>query len=175
MLRYLQASQSRARPQVLMILHENEACFPAFGHAAVDQDRPMGEARTFHEHTHDLYHIVLYTQPSGFYVRSGRRYRAEPGTLVIVSPGQSHDFVSLRGSRMYSEIAFAFGTEMGKVLTRPFGQIPNAYTGISGQLRSEIQLPRDTMQELVILMIQIMDYLRSPSSMSDLYARVMAS
>lgn len=154
-----------------MLYHENEAYFPAFAHAAVDQDRPMGEARTFHEHTHDLYHIVLYTRSSGFYVKSGRRYRAEPGTLVIISPGQPHDFVSHRGSSVYSEITFAFGTETGKALTLPFGQILSAYTGIAGQLQSEPRLPRETMQELVILMIQIMDYLQSPSSMSDFYAR----
>lgn len=171
MLRYLQAERNQARPQALMILHEEEAYFPAFAHAAVDQDRPVGEARTFHEHTHDLYHIVLYTRSSGYYVKSGTRHRAEPGTLVIISPGQSHDFVSQRGSSVYSEITFAFGTKAGKVLTLPFGQILNAYTGIAGQLRSVIQLPRDTTQELVILMIQIMDYLQSPSSMSDFYAR----
>lgn len=130
----------------------------------------MGEARTFHEHTHDLYHIVLYTRSTGFYVKSGRRYRAQPGTLVIVSPGQSHDFVSHRASSVYSEITFAFETETGRVLTLPFGQILNTYTGMAGQLKSEPQLPRDTTQELVMLLIQIMDYLQSPSSMSDYYA-----
>lgn len=153
-----------------MILHENEAYFPTFAHAAVDQDRPVGEARTFGEHTHDLYHLVLYTRSSGYYVRSGRRYRAQPGTLVIISPGQSHDFVSHRDSSVYSEITFAFETETGKVLTVPFEQVLNTYTGIAGQLRSEPQLPRETMQELVTLMIQIMDYLQSPSAMSDFYA-----
>ncbi len=170
MLRYLQADRSQARPQALIILHENEAYFPAFAHAAVDQDRPVGEARTFHEHTHDLYHLVLYTRSSGYYVQSGRRYRAEPGTLVIISPGQSHDFVSHRGSSVYSEITFAFESGAGKVLTAPFEQVLNAYTGIAGQLRNEPQLPRETIQELVTLMIQIMDYLQSPSAMSDFYA-----
>lgn len=170
MLRYLQANRSKSKPRALVVLHENEAYFPAFAHAAVDQDRPMGEARTFHEHTHDLYHVVLYTRSTGYYIKSGQRYRAEPGTLVIVSPGQSHDFVSHRASSVYSEITFAFETETGKVLTLPFGRILNAYTGIAGQLKNEPCLPRDTTQELVMLMIQIMDYLQSPSSMSDYYA-----
>jgi hypothetical protein len=35
MLRYLQAERNQARPQALMILHEEEAYFPAFAHAAV--------------------------------------------------------------------------------------------------------------------------------------------
>jgi AraC-like DNA-binding protein len=171
MLRYLQSHrQGEARPQALVILHENEAYFPKFVHAAVDQDRPMGDARTFHEHTHDLYHVVLYTQSSGFYLKHGAEHRAEPGTLAIISPGEPHDFVSLRRSSVYSEITFSFETQTGKVLTLPFGEILNIYTGVTGRLHDEPRLPRDTTQELVIIMIQIMDYLQSPSSMSGFYA-----
>lgn len=171
MLRYLQTHQPReGKPQALVVLYDGKVYFPTLVHAAVDQDRPMGDARTFHEHTHDLYHIVLYTQSSGFYAKSGRKHRAEPGTLVIVSPGQPHDFVSNRGSSVYSEITFSFKTQAGDVLTLPFEKILNVYTGVAGQLDDEPHLPRDTTQELVMIMIQIMDYLQSPSSMSDFYA-----
>ncbi len=172
MRRYLQTHPPReGTSQALVILHENGIYLPTFVHAAIDQDRPVGEARTFHEHTHDLYHIVLYTQSSGFYLKCGRKYPAEPGTLAIVSPGQPHDFVSLRHSSVYSEITFCFATQEGKVLTLPFEKILNLYTGIPGQLHDEPHLPRETTQELVIVMIQIMDYLQSPSSMSDFYAQ----
>ncbi len=176
MLRYLQAHESQASPQALLVFYDQEAYFPAFVHAAVDQDRPVGDTRTFHEHTHNLYHIVLYTQSAGYYVRSGTKYRAEPGNLVIISPGEPHDFVSDRRSSVYSEITFALGSKTGKVLTLPFERILSAYTGVPGQLSEEPQLSRDTTQELVILMIQIMDYLQSPSSISDFYAqRALAS
>jgi len=171
MLRYLQAHESQASPQALLVFHDQEAYFPAFVHAAVDQDRPVGDTRTFHEHTHNLYHIVLYTQSAGFYVRSGTKYRAEPGNLVIISPGEPHDFVSDRRSSVYSEITFALGSKTGKVLPLQFERILIAYTGVPGQLSEEPQLSRDTTQELVILMIQIMDYLQSPSSISDFYAQ----
>lgn len=171
MLRYLQTHQQREdSPQALVIRHGNEAYSPRFVHAAVDQDRPMGDARTFHEHTHDLYHIVLYTQSSGFYLKCGAKHRAEPGTLVIVSPGEPHDFVSLRRSSVYSEITFSLKTQVGKPLTLPFEKILNIYTGVAGQLHDAPHLGRDTTQELVMIMIQIMDYLQSPSSMSDFYA-----
>ena len=153
-----------------MVLHANEAYFPTFVHAAVDQDRPVGDTRTFGEHTHDLYHVVLYTQSAGFYIRSGRKYAARPGTLVIVSPGQSHDFVSQRRSSVYSEITFSFKTQSGKSLTLPFEEILRIYTGVRGRLQSEPRLSKDTTQELVIIMIRIMDYLQGPSSMSDFYA-----
>ncbi len=153
-----------------MILHGGEAYFPVFMHAAIDQDRPVGDIRTFHEHTHDLYHIVLYTRSSGFYLKRGVKYRAEPGTLVIISPGEPHDFVSLRHSSVYSEITFSLGTRSAKVLTLPFEEVLNSYTGVTGQLHREPHLSRTNTQELLIIMIQIMDYLQSPSSMSDFYA-----
>jgi len=158
-------------PQALVILHDGEAYFPAFVHAAIDQDRPVGDIRTFHEHTHDLYHIVLYTRSSGFYLKGGVKHSAEPGTLVIVSPGQPHDFVTLRHSSVYSEITFALASRSGKVLTDPFVTVLNSYTGVIGQLQDEPRLPQATTQDLLILMIQIMDYLQSPSLMSDFYAR----
>jgi len=172
MRRYLQTRQrSEGAPQALVILHDGEAYLPMFVHAAIDQDRPIGDIRTFHEHTHDLYHIVLYTRSSGSYLKGGVEHPAGPGTLVIVSPGESHDFVSLRHSSVYSEITFSFATRLGKVLTAPFVTVLNAYTGVTGQLQGEPRLPQTTTQELLILMIQIMDYLQSPSSMSDFYAR----
>ena len=170
MLRYLQAHQSQTIPKALAILYDNEAYFPSFVHAAVDQDRPVGDTKTFGEHTHDLYHIVLYTQSSGFYVKSGQKYPAKPGTLVIVSPSQPHDFVSHRRSSVYSEITFSFNTERGRALTLPFEEILSIYTGVAGYLQCEPPLSRDTTQELVVIMIRIMDYLQGPSSMSDFYA-----
>ncbi len=171
MRRFLQTHPRQdGKPQALVILYEGEAYFPTFVHAAIDQDRAIGDVRTFHEHTHDLYHIVLYTQSSGSYLKCGQRYQAEPGTLVIVSPGQPHDFVSLRRSSVYSEITFSFSAVSGEVLTVPFEQIVNLYTGTTGRLHDAPCLPRDITQELVIVMIQIMDYLQSPSAISDYYA-----
>lgn len=172
MLRYLQTHRrSEGIPQALSIQHEKEAYSPVIVHAAVDQDRPVGDIGTFGEHTHDLYHVVLYTRSSGFYLKCGGKYHAEPGTLVIISPGQSHDFVSLRDSSVYSEITFSLLTQTGKVLTLPFERILRLYTGVPGRVDNELHLSREAAQELVIIMIQIMDYLQSPSSMSDFYTQ----
>jgi AraC-like DNA-binding protein len=172
MLRYLQTQrQSAGTPQALVILHDNQAYSPVFVHAAVDQDRPIGDIGTFSEHTHDLYHIVLYTRSSGYYLKCGEKYAAEPGTLVIVSPGQAHDFVSFRHSSVYSEITFSLASQTGEILTLAFEKILTIYTGASGQIPGEIRLSKEAAQELVIIMIQIMDYLQSPSAMSDFYAQ----
>lgn len=172
MLRYLQARRpSDGTPQALVLLYENETYAPVIVHAAVDQDRPIGDIGTFGEHTHDLYHIVLYTQSSGSYVKCGARRQAEPGTLVIVSPGQSHDFVSHRRTSVYSEVTFSLTTPAAKVLTLAFEKILGIYTGVVGRLPDELHLSKEAAQELLILMIQIMDYLQSPSPMSDFYAQ----
>ncbi|MEN6428302.1 MAG: AraC family transcriptional regulator [Phycisphaerales bacterium] len=172
MLRYLQTRrQSEGLPQAMVILHGGAAYHPIIVHAAVDQDRPVGEIGTFGEHTHDLYHIVLYTRSSGYYLKCGEKYHAEPGTLVIISPGQSHDFVSLRHSSVYSEITFSLATQRGEVLTLGFERILATYTGVSGQIPNELRLSKEATQELIIILIQIMDYLQSPSAMSDFYAQ----
>jgi AraC-like DNA-binding protein len=172
MLRYLQAQRrSAGTPQALVLLHETQAYSPVFVHAALDQDRPIGDIETFSEHTHNLYHIVLYTRSSGYYLKCGQKYPAEPGTLVIVSPGQAHDFVSLRHSSVYSELTFSFVTPKGEVLTLPFELILTTYTGASGQIPGELRLSKEAAQELLIIMIQILDYLQSPSPMSDFYAQ----
>ena len=171
MLRYLQAQhQHDSTPQALTILFDKDVYFPVFLHVAIDQDRPVGDTRTFCEHVHDLYHMVLYTKSSGFYLKSGKKFHAEPGTLVIVSPGEPHDFVSLRNSSTYSEITFSFSTEAGKLLTLPFERILNLYTGVKGRFHGEPHSLREVTQELAISMIQIMDYLQSPSPMSGFYA-----
>ncbi len=172
MRRYLQTPRrSEGTPQALVILHEGEAYFPTFVHAAIDQDRPIGDLRTFHEHIHDLYHLVLYTRSAGFYLKSGGKYAARPGTLVVVSPGQPHDFVSARLSSVYSEITFSLATRTGRLLTLPFEKVLGIYTGVAGLLQPQPHLPRDTAQELMMIMIQIVDYLQSPSSLSDFYAQ----
>jgi AraC-like DNA-binding protein len=177
MLRYLQTSRrSEGIPQGLVILHEHAAYSPAIVHATVDQDRPIGDIGTFREHTHDLYHVVLYTRSSGSYRKCGNEYPAQPGTLVIISPGQSHDFVSLRRSSVYSEITFSLVAPTGKVLTLAFEDILRIYTGVEGRVPDELHLTKEAAQELTVIMIQIMDYLQSPSSMSDFYAqRALAS
>jgi AraC-like DNA-binding protein len=172
MLRYLQTHRKSAgTPQALVILHENRAYSPVFVHAAVEQDRPIGDVGTFREHTHDLYHIVLYTRSSGYYFKSGRKCAAEPGTLVIVSPGQPHDFVSLRRSSVYSEITFSLASPTGTILTLAFEEILNLYTGASGRIQDSLHLSKEATREMLVIMIQIMDYLQSPSPLSDFYAQ----
>lgn len=170
MRRYLQVRDRRSSPQALALILEQEAYFPLFAHAAVDQDRPLGDASTYQEHMHDLYHIVLYTRSSGVYVKTGTTYQAKSGSLVIISPGESHNFVDTAHPTAYSELTFCFSTASGKLLTLPFEELLKTYTGVSGQLTPDPVLPKDTAQEVTMGMIQVIDYLQSPSALADFYA-----
>ncbi len=130
----------------------------------------MGDANTFEEHEHNLYHLVLYAKQPGVYRQSGRIHQAPPGTLVIISPKERHSFVDVNRPSVYSEITFTFHTEAGDPLTLPFEELLNLYTGIEGELAQHPVLSTSTTQDLTMGMIQIMDYLQSPSPLSDFYA-----
>lgn len=170
MYRYIRTQPDATCPQVLVVQRDNETYFPVFHHTAVDQDRPVGKIETFGEHTHDLYHTVLYTHSMGYYSRCGRKQVARPGTLVIISPGESHDFVTARGTSVYSEITFSFESPQGHSLTLPFEQVLTHYVGAKIQLKPEVQLPKEVADELLILMIQVTDYLESRSTLASFHA-----
>ena len=170
MFRYIRAKQTSVHPQAMSIYHQGRLFGPVFHHAAIDQNHPVGDRRTFREHTHDLYHIVLYTQHRGQYSKCGRKYVAEPGVLVLISPGQPHDFVSDQRSSVYSEVTFSLEARDGAVLTVPLETVLTLYTGVAVRLQSEPRLDRNTMRELLVDVIQIADYLNSPSDISRFHA-----
>jgi len=175
MYRYIRTQSDRQGCQALTIRHDGRAYVPVFQHTAIDQDRPVGERETFQEHTHDLYHFVLYTRPAGQYLRNGQWHDVTPGTLVIVSPGEPHDFVTRQGSSVYSEITFSLETAGGQVLTLPFERVLGLYTGADLILSSHTCLSAQTAHDIGVLMIQITDYLQSRSSLSAYQvARVLA-
>ena len=44
------------------------------------------------EHIHDVYHVALFRHGKGEFLLNGRLTPCRPNTLVLTSPGQSHDF-----------------------------------------------------------------------------------
>ncbi len=170
MYRYIRTQQDMTHPQVLVVHQDHKAYFPVFHHTAVDQDRPVGKIETFGEHTHDLFHTVLYTHSTGHYSRCGRKRLTRPGTFVIISPGESHDFVTDRGTSIYSELTFSFESSQGHSLVLPFEQVLTLFVGARLQLMPEVELPKEVADELLILMIQITDYLESRSGFASFHA-----
>jgi len=116
MFRFVRTQKTDFLAQALTITHDRQCFYPCIHHTTVGQDRPVGQVETFREHRHNLYHIVVYTRSEGAFSCEGQTIEAGPGTVVCISPGQWHDFVSHRRQSVYSEVTFSFETPEGRVL-----------------------------------------------------------
>ena len=108
MIRFVRIKNPDSKSQVNSIFWDEVQYMPIFWHTTIDQDRPVGSRRTFVEHIHDFYHIVLYTKGQAEYSKNGIFYSAVPGTCVQTYPGLRHDFVSRWEKAEYSEITFSY-------------------------------------------------------------------
>ncbi|WP_161488120.1 AraC family transcriptional regulator [Sedimentisphaera cyanobacteriorum] len=158
------------RSQVLSLFHNDKQYRPLFLHGAVQQDRPVGPKRTFREHSHPFYHIVLYTNGHGEYRKDGHFHKARPGTCVLLSPGQKHDFVSHWQKTVYSEITFAFKSEEGKLLELPFEKIIFLLTGTETVFDTDIIFSEEQTNTLKNRFSDLIEYLNSSSELSQYQA-----
>lgn len=166
MLRYVKSQSRRTECQLLAVQVQGQTFYPSLHHTAIHQDAPVGDRKTFCEHVHDLYHLVLYTRHQGGYSRCGKIFSTMPGTLVLVWPGQPHDFVTCRKAAVYSEITFAYESLSGTPLCIPFDQLLSLYSGLPVSLGDHLQLPEDKTNQLNSLLIQLTDFANSPSDYS---------
>ncbi len=144
MRRFTRIKEAKSRPQAGGVYFQREYYRPAFWHTAIEQDRAVGSKSTFREHVHDLYHMVLYTRGTGEFFQNGSFFPAEPGTLVLTSPGQRHDFVSRRGSTVYSEITFSYETETGEHLTLGWSELLSEFSQCPVRLADFLRLSPET-------------------------------
>jgi AraC-like DNA-binding protein/mannose-6-phosphate isomerase-like protein (cupin superfamily) len=59
------------------------------------------------EHTHAVYHLVLYVEGRGFFSLEGQRHPVEQGVLAVVPPGRPHAFTPPGGHVVYHALTFA--------------------------------------------------------------------
>ena len=159
--RYIRIKNQDCHPQSAAIIHNSEPYFPIVWHTATDQDKPIGSKSTFSEHTHDYYHIVIYTKGKGFYSRDGAFEPAEPGQCVLIHPGQKHDFISRMKSAVYSEITFSYQTMQNKNSQLSFNELLSKIAGTECILKKHIVLPRESQNTFNQYITQITDYLNS--------------
>lgn len=171
MRRFARTRQSDSTSQLSSLLYDQVYYRPVFLHAAIDQDHPVGHKKTFVEHAHDFYHIVLYTKGYGEYSREGVFHAAQPGTCVLTHPGQRHDFVSRWEGAVYSEITFSYENSQGVALNLPFKELIALYTGVHIHLNSNLILPIDQMHILRNLLSTSIDHLNSVHPFSTYYAQ----
>jgi AraC-like DNA-binding protein len=163
MFRYVRSQKTSFTAQALTIYHDHQCYYTCIHHTAVGQDRPMGQADTFREHQHNLYHVVVYTKSHGAFSYQGKVIDAPTGTVVCVSPGQWHDFVTYRGQAVYSEVTFSFETEEGHVLEVPFERLLQMLTGLALTLKPWQIIAPERARHLESLILRITDHVRSGS------------
>jgi len=99
-------------------------------HVTIDEIHSSKRHRPWREHSHDVYHVVIYTKGRNFFRLKGESCVIRPGILALTSPGELHDFyLTERGTAVYSEMTFAFADAAGQPLQIPFHQLLALYEG----------------------------------------------
>lgn len=169
MYRYIRNKNDVPACGVLSVRHKDDVYRPIILHTTIGQDRPVGDAQTFREHRHSLYHIVLYTAGRGECFLDGHVCSARPGTVVIVSPGQSHDFITRFGNAVYSELTFTLENDRREPLVLPFEDLLAQWAGASIQLNNPMRLPKAEAHLLNALLTEITDLAGVEHTLSEFY------
>ncbi|NLW83561.1 MAG: AraC family transcriptional regulator [Phycisphaerae bacterium] len=156
---------------LLSIRHNKDAYCPVVLHITVGQDRPLGDVHTFREHRHALYHIVLYTAGRGACLLDGSVHTAEPGTVVIVSPGQSHDFITRFGTSVYSELTVSFENPRRQPLTLPIENLLAQLAGSPIQMSNPKRLSDAEAHLFNAMLTEISDIAGLEHTLSEFYLR----
>ncbi len=118
------------KPQILQIVSKGQSYNMHPMHISMDFT-PVETLAKYAEHSHDVYHIVLFGSAGSFYFK-GRLTAAEAGTLVLCSPGEPHSFHPLhKGELMQSEFTFTYNSRNQQNLTIPFRGLLSLYFGFT--------------------------------------------
>jgi len=101
----------------------------AGGHIRRPEDIRPGHL--LRQHVHDIYHVVLYLDGHSTFFYNDRSEPCGPGTLVLCSPGEPHEFYyCARDYTSYIEFAFSLENDEGQPnLTVPFHELLGYYAG----------------------------------------------
>jgi len=125
---YIRTQPIANRPGLLDIVYRNEGYRFSLETAHTDERR-KGSLKKSREHSHHVYHMVLYTEGRNHFQLDGRTTPSEPGTLVLTDPGRPHDFGPLaRGRTSYHEMTFTFEHHSGPLMVT-FPRLLSLYTG----------------------------------------------
>ncbi len=171
MFRYIRTKPEKLKSQVLNVFYEDICYYPVIHHAAIDQSRVYGERYTLGAHTHDVYHLTVYTKTAGAYLQDGQFHPAELGALVIVSPWEKHDFVTRSGQFEYSEVTFSFISHQGQSLDLSFEKLLSLYTGVEIRLKGHRQkFTVDQIGQFISILAQMIDFLESKTDLGEFNA-----
>ena len=120
------------KPQFLQIVSKGQ-CFRMHPlHINMDEAHISKSFERLLEHSHDVYHIVLYGQGAGTFSFQGRLISGEEGLLALSSPGEGHHFPPVRkGNLTYSEFTFSYDSVKTGNLGISFREFLALYSGLS--------------------------------------------
>ncbi len=121
------------------------------------------------EHTHNVYHVVLYNRSKGRFSLDGRAFAAGPGVLALSSPNESHHYQSIeKGEVSYSEFSFSYLSFRGKALQIPFKKLLELYSGLELPVwKTVLQLDKDDYNVLHKIISGIAETKEDPSGMKS--------
>lgn len=128
---YIRTAIAERLAKFLQVVIENECYLFSMLHAGCEHFEKQRVTVRRTGHAHPLYHIVLYTKGEGTFSLHGREYPCSPGTLVVASPGERHEFPPATSSTAsYLELTFEFDAH-GRKLLLPMHELLTEYCGES--------------------------------------------
>ncbi|MBF9016801.1 MULTISPECIES: AraC family transcriptional regulator [unclassified Oceanispirochaeta] len=141
---YYISKTREAESSILSIHRDNTRYDFSLLHSSITEVNALKDNEYGSPHSHDVYHAVLYTKGKNQVIYKNRRVDITPGTLLLVSPGEDHDFYPCnKGEMEYSEITFEYVCG-DSVLKIPFTSLMSEITGKDqNSLPSLISLDND--------------------------------
>lgn len=133
---FLQTGKLERVPQILSLIDRDRAyCFQLL-HVSRERGRSLPKLRKYRQqHSHDVYHVVLFTGGKNRFMIRGRLEDAVPGVLALTGPSVPHNFTCV-GTEPYEYLEMTFSLVGRDDDCRlPFKRILSLYTG------EEVSLP----------------------------------
>lgn len=138
-------TKTREAESSILSISKNETRYDfSLLHSSTTELKALKDNEYGYPHSHNVYHAVLYTKGENQVFYKKERVDIIPGTLLLVSPGEAHDFYPCnKGEMEYSEITFEYVHE-DAVLKIPFSTLLSEISGKDqSSLPSLIHLDED--------------------------------
>ncbi len=155
------------KPQAMQISHSGTLYDILPMHISIDAMHHRKSSVRAVEHSHDVYHVVLYGESDGKFSLGGKILKAEKGLLVVSSPGEGHLFPPLgKGSVSYSEFTFSYSSPKGRHLDISFAELLSLHLGLEIPKSSNVvKLEFDQYMELHSMLERIAELKESSSEL----------
>ena len=173
MRRYVRTGAGGGEPHALCLPVDGLPYVASIQHATLDEIAVNDGRRISREHSHDVYHAVLYEEGSEDISIGGRVFPVGTGTLALTAPGEAHHFSPRRkGSMRYHEVTFVLEDANGRALTLAWEEVLTLYSGVRLSLPpAPLELGAQSGAGMASIYKELMDWLETPGVLSMLMAQ----